>query len=106
MIYLISYKLNSTFIDSYYSHNRYIDILAVTLEASHTFSVRNPCTLILWISLTAQAPDLTTAFTPAKSCFQYYKYRYTGDELTCLAGGTGAPSACTYMQLGPQVAWN
>ncbi|WZH44057.1 uncharacterized protein QYS62_005073 [Fusarium acuminatum] len=51
--------------------------------------------------MTTQIPDLTTTFTPAKSCFQYYKYRYTGDELTCLEGGTGAPSACTYMQLGP-----
>ncbi|KAI7759314.1 hypothetical protein LZL87_008691 [Fusarium oxysporum] len=51
--------------------------------------------------MTTQVPDLTTTFTPAKSCFQYYKYRYTGDELTCLEGGTGAPSACTYMQLGP-----
>ncbi|UZP45193.1 hypothetical protein NXS19_013005 [Fusarium pseudograminearum] len=51
--------------------------------------------------MTTQAPDLTTTFTPAKSCFQYYKYRYTGDEITCQAGGTGAPSACTYMQLGP-----
>ncbi|KAF5234357.1 hypothetical protein FAUST_7680 [Fusarium austroamericanum] len=51
--------------------------------------------------MTTQAPDLTTTFTPAKSCFQYYKYRYIGDELTCLDGGTGAPSACTYMQLGP-----
>ncbi|QPC73186.1 hypothetical protein HYE68_003938 [Fusarium pseudograminearum] len=44
--------------------------------------------------MTTQAPDLTTTFTPAKSCFQYYKYRYTGDEITCQAGGTGAPSAC------------
>ncbi|VTT72433.1 unnamed protein product [Fusarium fujikuroi] len=52
-------------------------------------------------TMTTQAPALTTAFTPAKSCFQYYKYRYTGTELTCLEGGTGAPSACTYMQLGP-----
>ncbi|SCO09498.1 uncharacterized protein FFB20_13312 [Fusarium fujikuroi] len=51
--------------------------------------------------MTTQAPALTTTFTPAKSCFQYYKYRYTGTELTCLEGGTGAPSACTYMQLGP-----
>ncbi|KAF5239234.1 hypothetical protein FANTH_10036 [Fusarium anthophilum] len=51
--------------------------------------------------MTTQVPALTTTFTPAKSCFQYYKYRYTGDELTCLEGGTGAPSACTYMQLGP-----
>ncbi|CAG1972279.1 unnamed protein product [Fusarium graminearum] len=51
--------------------------------------------------MTTQAPDLTTTFTPAKSCFQFYKYRYIGDELTCLDGGTGAPSACTYMQLGP-----
>ncbi|EKJ75432.1 hypothetical protein FPSE_04385 [Fusarium pseudograminearum CS3096] len=38
--------------------------------------------------MTTQAPDLTTTFTPAKSCFQYYKYRYTGDEITCQAGGT------------------
>lgn len=52
-------------------------------------------------AMTTQAPALTTTFTPAKSCFQYYKYRYTGTELTCLEGGTGAPSACTYMQLGP-----
>ncbi|KAJ4135072.1 hypothetical protein NW768_004685 [Fusarium equiseti] len=51
--------------------------------------------------MTTQAPDLTTTFTPAKSCFQYYKYQYTGDELTCLEGGTGEPSVCTYMQLGP-----
>ncbi|KAJ4015310.1 hypothetical protein NW752_006765 [Fusarium irregulare] len=51
--------------------------------------------------MTTQAPDLTTTFTPDKSCFQYYKYRYTGDEITCKEGGTGAPSACTYMQLGP-----
>ncbi|KAH6968058.1 hypothetical protein HG530_007812 [Fusarium avenaceum] len=51
--------------------------------------------------MTTQIPDLTTTFTPAKSCFQYYKYRYTGNELTCLEGGTGAPSVCTYMQLGP-----
>ncbi|KAG5774798.1 hypothetical protein H9Q73_011522 [Fusarium xylarioides] len=51
--------------------------------------------------MTTQVPALTTTFIPDKSCFQYYKYRYTGDELTCLEGGTGAPSACTYMQLGP-----
>ncbi|KAF4989949.1 hypothetical protein FGRMN_8791 [Fusarium graminum] len=51
--------------------------------------------------MTTQVPDLTTSFTPTKSCFQYSKYRYTGDELTCLTGGTGAPSVCTYMQLGP-----
>ncbi|KAF5612767.1 uncharacterized protein FTJAE_14020 [Fusarium tjaetaba] len=42
--------------------------------------------------MTTQAPALTTTFTPDKSCFQYYKYRYTGDELTCLEGGTGAPT--------------
>ncbi|RGP79770.1 hypothetical protein FLONG3_2083 [Fusarium longipes] len=54
--------------------------------------------------MTTQVPDLTTTFTPAKSCFQYYKYRYTGNQLTCLAGGTGAPSACTYMQLGPSAS--
>ncbi|GKU07412.1 hypothetical protein FLAG1_07840 [Fusarium langsethiae] len=51
--------------------------------------------------MTTQVPDLTTTFTPAKSCFQYYRYRYTGNELTCRERRTGAPIACTYMQLGP-----
>lgn len=60
-----------------------------------------PWTMLTVSDMTTQIPDLTTTFTPAKSCFQYYKYRYTGNELTCLEGGTGAPSACTYMQLGP-----
>ncbi|OBS22826.1 hypothetical protein FPOA_09150 [Fusarium poae] len=54
--------------------------------------------------MTTQAPSLTTTFEPAKSCFQYYKYRYSGDDLTCLSGGTGAPSVCTYMQLGPSAS--
>ncbi|KAL2672713.1 hypothetical protein Neosp_013427 [[Neocosmospora] mangrovei] len=50
--------------------------------------------------MTSQVPALTTTFTPAKTCSQYYKYRYTGDKVQCL-DNDGEPSACTYMQLGP-----
>ncbi|KAI8650183.1 hypothetical protein NCS56_01470400 [Fusarium sp. Ph1] len=50
--------------------------------------------------MTSQVPALTTTFTPAKTCSQYYKYRYTGDEVQC-TDNDGEPSACTYMQLGP-----
>ncbi|KAM6511808.1 hypothetical protein FALCPG4_016801 [Fusarium falciforme] len=50
--------------------------------------------------MTSQVPALTTTFTPAKTCSQYYKYRYTGDKVQCL-DNSGEPSACTYMQLGP-----
>ena len=53
------------------------------------------------LTMTTQAPQLTTTFTPDKSCFQYFKYRYTGTDRTCKEGGTGTPSACTYLQLGP-----
>ncbi|KAH7179255.1 uncharacterized protein B0J16DRAFT_374321 [Fusarium flagelliforme] len=54
--------------------------------------------------MTTQVPDLTTTFTPDKSCFKYYKYMYTGTDRTCKKGGTGAPSVCTYMQLGPSAS--
>jgi hypothetical protein len=63
--------------------------------------ILTPIALLAVLTMATQAADLTTTFTPDKSCFQYYKYRYTGDEITCKEGGTGAPSACTYMQLGP-----
>ncbi|RSM01321.1 hypothetical protein CEP52_008606 [Fusarium oligoseptatum] len=42
--------------------------------------------------MTSQVPALTTTFTPAKTCSQYYKYRYTGDKVQCL-DNSGEPSA-------------
>ncbi|KAF4460619.1 hypothetical protein FALBO_12599 [Fusarium albosuccineum] len=50
--------------------------------------------------MTSQVPALTTTFIPDKTCSQYYRYRYTGDEVTC-QDNDGERSACTYMQLGP-----
>ncbi|RTE78452.1 hypothetical protein BHE90_007055 [Fusarium euwallaceae] len=42
--------------------------------------------------MTSQVPALTTTFKPAKTCSQYYKYRYTGDKVQCL-DNSGEPSA-------------
>lgn len=81
-----------------FSQQRGVDELFLPLSSLLALIARGQFT---FGTMTTQAPDLTTTFTPDKSCFQYYKYRYTGDEITCKEGGTGAPSACTYMQLGP-----
>ncbi|KAF5012820.1 hypothetical protein FDECE_1109 [Fusarium decemcellulare] len=50
--------------------------------------------------MTSQVPALTTTFIPDKTCSQYHRYRYTGNEVTC-RDSDGERSACTYMQLGP-----
>ncbi|RMJ08934.1 hypothetical protein CDV36_011452 [Fusarium kuroshium] len=50
--------------------------------------------------MTSQVPALTTTFTPAKTCSQYYKYRYTGDKVQCL-DNSGEPSASAWNWVQP-----